>query len=713
MKKSHRISTLTLAVVVALLLSLTASPLTAWAAPVAQTETVAPAVVGYYQSDVLAAADSPGLQVALILYEDNTAEVYSDYLNDEPPIVEVGTWEENDDGTITLTVTGTTEVEYQQAIALTFQVGEDGTLVVPGEVGGPFGEAGLVLNPAELPVEETGMGEAVPTEIEIPADASAYQSAILPSIDTPGLQITLLLYEDGSLEMISDYLNQEDIVTEVGEWVENDDGTLSVTLTGQPDAEYAEPIVLVFNRTDDGALALIDEDGLFGDEGLTLAPFGGEAAAEAAAAATPEPAAEPAAEETTTEEPAAEEPGAATSDLAPAEMLTPAGAYVSDLLPAEDAPGRFMVAIFYPDGGALVSSYTLNGDLPVNELGTWVPGAEITFTVTITGTADGAYESPVAVDFGFGEDGTLVQDDIVFHPLPLADTLDVIFPTIVATFHSETLPAASSPGRVITLTLYNDETAELATDFLNDEEPVVEMGGWAVGETGNLTVTLTGQADQVYDEPVVLVFSVSDDDVLTLIESPEGLFGEEGLTLSMVDVTAEGAGAEGAPAADATPEATAEPTAEPTEEPTEEPTAAPTPEPTATPTPEPTSTPTPAPTEEPTEEPAAETGAAIYQSAVLPSASSPGLQITLSLVDDGSAAMEYDYLNDDDVVTNTGTWEDNGDGTLIVTLTDGPNGTFDEPGSLTLAETEDGGLMVVDASEDLVGLTNVALASVG
>ncbi len=702
MKQLHRIPALTLAVVVALLLGITTAPLAVWAAPDAQA-TVAPAVLGYYQSDVLPAADSPGLQVALILYEDGSAEVYSDYLNDEPPIVEVGEWVENDDGTLTLTVTGTTEVEYQQAISLTFEVAEDGALVVPGEAGGPFGEAGLVLNPAELPVEEAGMGEAMPTEIEIPADASAYQSPILPALETPGLQITLLLYEDGSLEMISDSLNQEDIVTEVGEWVENDDGTVNVTLTGQPGEEYAEPIELVFTRTEDGGLALVDESGLFGDEGLTLAPFGGEAAAAAAAEATPAPAEE-----------APAESAAESAEQAPAEVLTPAGAYVSDLLPAEDAPARFMVAIFYPDGDVLVSSYTLNGDLPVVEVGTWAANVDATFTVTATGTPEGDYETPVTLDFGFGDDGTLVQDAIVFHPLPLADTLDVVFPAVVATFVSETLPAASSPGRVITLPLYDDETAEMATDFLDDADPVVEIGGWAIGATGNLSVTLTGQAGQEYDEPVELVFSVSDDEVLTLIESPEGLFGEEGLTLSMVDAAA--VEATPMPAEEATPEATAEPTAEateePTPEPTEEPTAEPTEEPTPEPTAEPTAKPTPAPTEEPTPEVAAETGAIIYQSAVLPSASSPGLQITLSLVDDGSAAMEYDYLNDDEVITNTGTWEDNGDGTLTVALVAGPNGSFLEPGELTLAETEDGGLMIVDTSEDLVGLTNVVLAAV-
>ena len=173
--------------------------------------------------------------------------------------------------------------------------------------------------------------------------------------------------------------------------------------------------------------------------------------------------------------------------------MTPAGAYVSDLLPTADAPGRFLVALFYPDGNAQISTYTLNGDLPVIEIGSWASNPDESFTVTMTGTPEADYDAPVTVDFSFGEGGVLHQDDIVFHPLPLADTLDVVFPSVVATFTSDTLPAADSLGRVITLTLYDDGTVEMATDFLNGTDPIVEIGGWAIDDTDNLTVTLTGR----------------------------------------------------------------------------------------------------------------------------------------------------------------------------------------------------------------------------
>ena len=215
----------------------------------------------------------------------------------------------------------------------------------------------------------------------------------------------------------------------------------------------------------------------------------------------------------------------------------------------------------------------------------------------------------------------------------------------------------------------------------------------------------------------MLVFSVSDDNVLTLVEWPDGLFGTDVITLHPAD---ESASAAVTPEPGETPvevpaeEPTSEPTATPIEEPTATPTAEPTatPLPTATPTEEPTPEPTATPTEEPTPtpEPVA-AGATIYQSSVLPSASSPGLQITLNLVDDGSAAMEYDYLNGDEVVTNTGTWDDNGDDTLTIKMVAGPNGPFLEPGELTLAVTDDG-LLITDASDDLVGLESVILAPV-
>jgi uncharacterized lipoprotein NlpE involved in copper resistance len=91
-------------------------------------------------------------------------------------------------------------------------------------------------------------------------------------------------------------------------------------------------------------------------------------------------------------------------------------------------------------------------------------------------------------------------------------------------------PAASSPGRAISLTLSADGVVTMTTDYLNNEPPVIEEGVWAANDDGTATVTLTGQPDKPYDIPVVIVFAL-EGDTLTATEYDQSLYGSEGLTL--------------------------------------------------------------------------------------------------------------------------------------------------------------------------------------
>jgi hypothetical protein len=186
----------------------------------------------------------------------------------------------------------------------------------------------------------------------------------------------------------------------------------------------------------------------------------------------------------------------------------------------------------------------------------------------------------------------------------------------------------------------------------------------------SFTLTLTGDDAGTFDEPIEWVFEASPDDTLVLLNDDEGYYGEDGLTLT------------GVAPEEATDEATTDEAA------TDE-----------------------AATDEEAETAPVE-GMQIFQSEVLPAASSPGLQLTLGLADDGSAAIDYDYMNDEAVIANTGEWADNGDGTITVTFTEGPNGTLDLPVELTLELGDDGNLVITDASEESLGLLDVVLAPV-
>ena len=92
------------------------------------------------------------------------------------------------------------------------------------------------------------------------------------------------------------------------------------------------------------------------------------------------------------------------------------------------------------------------------------------------------------------------------------------------------VPSADSPGRMVRLRLTQDRRAELLTDFLNEEPPVVETGTWDYRFIRKVRVTLTGRQDKAYEEPVVMTFAV-DDHGLTAVTFDPDVWGEEGLRL--------------------------------------------------------------------------------------------------------------------------------------------------------------------------------------
>jgi len=75
---------------------------------------------GVYKAS-LPAADSPGRELTLIINADSTAQLSTDYLNGKPPIVEVGNWQDNGDGTFTVTFTGRADgATYARPDTITF-----------------------------------------------------------------------------------------------------------------------------------------------------------------------------------------------------------------------------------------------------------------------------------------------------------------------------------------------------------------------------------------------------------------------------------------------------------------------------------------------------------------------------------------------------------------------------------------------------------------
>ena len=323
-----------------------------------------------------------------------------------------------------------------------------------------------------------------------------FQSEILAPAEGMQRQLTLNLGQADQALMLSDGLDGDAPAAEVGTWMATV-YTVTVNLTGTVDSAYDEPDVLSFGFLKDGTgrMAAFEYDAAkYGDQGLlmTYIPQLPELMAAAEAQAMPE---------------------------------IP-GVYTSDVLPAADSPGLVQTLALF-ENGALQNTYNyLNGEAPVVELGTWSDNGDGTVALEMTGTIDAEYAEPVTTTVTVTEN-QLDVDGTLLNKLPAVDVAAAATP--IAIYQSDTLPAAASPGREIELVLYEDGTALMSTDYLNDEAPVEEAGTWELADD-TLTVTLTGQAGQAYDAPVTIVFT-DEGDQLVAVEYDESRYGTEGLVL--------------------------------------------------------------------------------------------------------------------------------------------------------------------------------------
>jgi LysM repeat protein len=95
--------------------------------------------------------------------------------------------------------------------------------------------------------------------------------------------------------------------------------------------------------------------------------------------------------------------------------------------------------------------------------------------------------------------------------------------------------------------------------------------------------------------------------------------------------------------------------------------------------------------------------------ATLPSASSPGRDITLTLSPDGTVERSTDYLNDEAPIVEIGTWEAHADGTATVTLTGRPDGlVYENPDIITFILVN-GELIAVDYDLNIYGSEGLQL----
>lgn len=259
---------------------------------------LAPQLAGTYTVE---ASDGAGAShaLSLTLSEDGNVQLVTE-LADATQIMESGTWLLSGQGDVVVTL-GTKEgqaifeprtirlaVEGSELVATDSATGAQMRLS-PGMMAAPAAEP--ASEPASEPAAEaTAQPEASPettaaetpvaeTPAEEPADQAAAQDtdalgrtflSLQPGASSPAILRALRFSDDGTATLTSDYYEDAPPIVEEGTWVENADGTVTVTLSSRGEQAYFEPIVITFALNDDVLTAVEYDHSLYGSEGLTM-----------------------------------------------------------------------------------------------------------------------------------------------------------------------------------------------------------------------------------------------------------------------------------------------------------------------------------------------------------------------------------------------------------------------------------------------------------
>lgn len=224
--------------------------------PALAEESAAPvSATGIYKA-FAPGASSPGLDMTLYLNTDGTLRMVNDYQNEEPPFVEIGEWSEVD-SSVTITVTGPADPAYPQPAepaVRTFTLA--GGQLTSADWIGPWYEFGALATGEVTPAYEA----SALTDAAAENNFAGFYKSFSPSASCCGLDRTLLLAFDNSARLTSDYLNGEAPIVETGSWEVDDEGRITVTLTGRDDGTvYDTPDGLVL-AVEEGMLVTVEAD---------------------------------------------------------------------------------------------------------------------------------------------------------------------------------------------------------------------------------------------------------------------------------------------------------------------------------------------------------------------------------------------------------------------------------------------------------------------
>ncbi len=238
-------------------------------------------IPGVYISNEIDADGFPGLAI-VYLAEDGSAQSLAVRLDqgESPSVSRVGSWEEDDDGVIVMTfdqelvITGeeveTEELEEPETLEFENRFG---LLVTELLTLFPVDEIEYYMDVDEAADDLDDLGDdALDDTLDDTLDddlsddfgddlgsGSMYMSPM--SQIMAGNVVVVLLLDSGLASMSTQLADATEGLIEGGEWEEDTDGNIVLTLTEDEDGnQYAEPYVLVFEQTDGTTLTGIDYD---------------------------------------------------------------------------------------------------------------------------------------------------------------------------------------------------------------------------------------------------------------------------------------------------------------------------------------------------------------------------------------------------------------------------------------------------------------------
>ena len=200
------------------------------------------APVGGYYKGFLTDANGQGHDVTLALLPNGNVRWRVDQHYGVETKVMIGSWETGAD-TVTIRISGAENSD--ESIIEKYVLNKEGFTLRTADAGVTLYRFQALAFNAMSPAYDV----IAATDIIRGASFSGTYKAMVPAMDAPGRDVTLVLKSDGSFEWTAFRLNSDKPEIELGSWVAGENDTVTLTVTGTPDREYRNAKEVAFVLT--------------------------------------------------------------------------------------------------------------------------------------------------------------------------------------------------------------------------------------------------------------------------------------------------------------------------------------------------------------------------------------------------------------------------------------------------------------------------------